>query len=814
MRRAAVRILIRTIAGILLLQLSCWAGEERDAGVALLERAGEARAKAEYEEARRLGYEAIACFGSDEQKSLRAKALAFTASVESILTHIPESRRLFAEALEIHERLGEQSGIVSVLTSIADLHGAAGDYDQALRGYERALDLARGLEGSYTAARVAHNMGWLQSMIGNHEEALALYREARATWAAQGKEYPVAFVDGSIAEVLTSLGRRDEARPLLERSLAYFREHDRPADTARIHVALGRLEAEEGRPVDALALFREALAVLERIDRKGDEFSTNLLIGRTLTQLGRLDDAEAVFAHTLAIKSLGPNLDNEVRYWGGVAELSLARKRPEEALSRAREGVRVIDRLSERLGDVEGAASREAFRDVFDVGFRAALELGSTEDVVALIESGRAASLRESLGSRNAIRSVVLAPDLEAHIAAAQRTARRAHAAYQRARRESARLSELRATRSAWEQARSALDRVQLRADRELKAAADALLLPADDMATIQARLGPAEALLYYGLASTDAFAVVLRRHAARLVRLGRSKDVEAAARAALSGEQHVDPAAFPALRAKVVDPLELGEGVTRLLVSPTGILGLVPFAALVPDKDVAFVQSGTTHGLLVQAGPPRGTMVLGLGDPDYGKADTVRMPRLASSGREVERVADVGLLRAEATETNLRRAIQAPPDGGRWRAVHLACHGTVDPLLPLRSALVMTADDENDGLLTVQDVFGMKVPADLVALSACETGSGRIYRTEGIVGLVRAFLFAGAPRVLCSLWKVDDQATTELMTRFYALWRPKEGVGISAAAALRQAQTYVSSQPQWKHPYFWAGWALWGLAL
>ena len=112
-----------------------------------------------------------------------------------------------------------------------------------------------------------------------------------------------------------------------------------------------------------------------------------------------------------------------------------------------------------------------------------------------------------------------------------------------------------------------------------------------------------------------------------------------------------------------------------------------------------------------------------------------------------------------------------------------------------------------------------MKIPADLAVLSACETVKGRVFRGEGIVGLTRAFMFAGAPRVICSLWKVDDEATRALMVKFYELWNPRDGKkGLGAAEALKKAQTYVRDltdkhgKQKWKHPYYWAAWTLWGL--
>ena len=129
-----------------------------------------------------------------------------------------------------------------------------------------------------------------------------------------------------------------------------------------------------------------------------------------------------------------------------------------------------------------------------------------------------------------------------------------------------------------------------------------------------------------------------------------------------------------------------------------------------------------------------------------------------------------------------------------------------------MQSALALGKSPPDDGRLTVVEIFTAKVPVDLVTLSACESGRGRIYQAEGILGLTRAFMYAGAPRVLCSLWLVDDAATQALMVKFYELWNPKQGEGKSAAQALAQAQAHVRAQPKWKAPHYWAAWVLWGL--
>lgn len=137
---------------------------------------------------------------------------------------------------------------------------------------------------------------------------------------------------------------------------------------------------------------------------------------------------------------------------------------------------------------------------------------------------------------------------------------------------------------------------------------------------------------------------------------------------------------------------------------------------------------------------------------------------------------------------------------------------GLVDSQHPMQSALALAFEDDGDNLLTFADILRHKIPADLAVLSACDTGRGRIYRSEGIVGLTQAFMLAGAPRVIVSLWRVDDDATRALMIEFYRLWRPERGKGFAAAKALRLAQAHIRTQSKWKHPYYWAAWVLWGL--
>ena len=175
--------------------------------------------------------------------------------------------------------------------------------------------------------------------------------------------------------------------------------------------------------------------------------------------------------------------------------------------------------------------------------------------------------------------------------------------------------------------------------------------------------------------------------------------------------------------------------------------------------------------------------------------------------------VGDVVLLRDEATKAGFLKAVSS---NTRWRSVHLACHGLLNPEHPLFSSLALAPTDQSDARLTVAELFTATIPTDLAVLSACDTGRGTIVRGEGIIGLTRAFVYAGSPRVLASLWKVNDEATRALMARFYELWNPKEAgrKGLPCATALKQAQQFVREHKnkKWAHPRYWAAWQLWGL--
>lgn len=192
----------------------------------------------------------------------------------------------------------------------------------------------------------------------------------------------------------------------------------------------------------------------------------------------------------------------------------------------------------------------------------------------------------------------------------------------------------------------------------------------------------------------------------------------------------------------------------------------------------------------------------------------SLRIPRLI--GTRVEAAGILELVpeaqRKQALDFAANRATATSAELGRYAMIHFATHGILNSVHPELSGIVLSLVDEQgqaqDGFLRLHEIYNLRLPVALVVLSACQTGLGKQIRGEGLIGLTRGFMYAGAPRVVASLWKVDDEATAELMKRFY------QGIvveGLRPAAALRAAQVEMWKQPRFAEPYYWAAFMLQG---
>jgi CHAT domain-containing protein/Tfp pilus assembly protein PilF len=200
--------------------------------------------------------------------------------------------------------------------------------------------------------------------------------------------------------------------------------------------------------------------------------------------------------------------------------------------------------------------------------------------------------------------------------------------------------------------------------------------------------------------------------------------------------------------------------------------------------------------------------------NPDRSPTRGFFLTRLPYTRREAQDILAVippgtGL---QALDFDASRSTALDPKLAQYRIVHFATHSFLDSEHPELSALAFSMVDQRgnrqDGLVGLQDIYNLNLPADLVVLSACETALGKEIKGEGLMGLTRGFMYAGATRVVASLWKVDDVATAELMQRFYMAMEQEK---MRPAAALQKAQVEMWRQQRWRNPYYWAAFELQG---
>jgi len=190
-------------------------------------------------------------------------------------------------------------------------------------------------------------------------------------------------------------------------------------------------------------------------------------------------------------------------------------------------------------------------------------------------------------------------------------------------------------------------------------------------------------------------------------------------------------------------------------------------------------------------------------------------LTRLTHSRKEAEAIVAVAPPGSSllALDFDASRSKALSEELKQFKIVHLATHGILDSANPELSGLVFSLVDKDGkparGYLRLGDIYNLNLPADLVVLSACQTAIGQEVKSEGLNGLTRGFMYAGAARVVASLWKVDDAATAELMKRFYTYMLDKK---LPAAEALRRAQLDIPTlKEEWRPSFYWAGFVLQG---
>ena len=775
----------------------------------------------------------------------------------SVLNDLGVLSRWMGELLDAREYYERAIAIPSPdgVPDFIHLHNLASVYWQ-MGELQKALDLEhRAMEGfTRTNDRVGIGyvlvvLGKFQLQLGNPQEALRLHQAALERWTETGWA-------GGIAESLLqlgtdqeALGERGQAMRTFREALRNFEKDGQPAGQGRTKLKMAALLLRDGDVAGAMEASQSALTLL----RASGYDDTDAIRVTAAVHAAKGDATEALAQYRQALDAYRASSDrvSQLETQVALARLDMREGRFDAAQSTLEEALTSLEALRYSLvSPAERASYLAARQSIFDLSIAVRMRRNEPRAAFELSERARARSLLDALPLARMARESGIDPsllrreeELRSRIsgkAAAMQTGDRARATALR--------SELQSLLAEHRR----IDAEMLRSDprfEQLLAGSPASL---DE---IQRHLDDDVLLVEYSLSDDGSWVWAVTSKSVVSIALAPRAEIEAAAREAVRmlpltrKREMLVPArrALSRLSHLVLRPIAAHLRGRRLVVVADGALQSVPFGALPDAKgepllaahEIVSLPSASLIPLLRrQRRLPGDATVAIVADPVLtaddprvtGKrgaasmpADLVRsladfgdtsFPRLLHTRAEAAAIAAllppqrrVQMLDFEASRA---RAISGILAGAR--VVHFASHALINDRHPELSGLVLSLVDRKgepqDGFLRLMDVYKLQLDAELVVLSACRTAQGRDVTREGLVGLARGFMHAGAPRVVASLWDVRDAATAELMKRFYtSMLRDKK----RPAAALRAAQLSLRSEPRWSAPVYWAGFTLQG---
>lgn len=754
------------------------------------------------------------------------------------------------------------------LNNLAILLAARGDVSGAEHAYHQSLAVKEKLApGTLTVASTLHNIGALYKRRGDAARAEDYYTRALAlTERVAPDSLDLAITVGNLGNLAKGRGDLAAAEALHQRALE-IKQRQAPGSltVAQTLVGLAQISALRGDLTAARERYEAARLLLEKAAPRGLEMPRVLLNLAGIATL-RHESVEAgrLLGRALAITE--EHAPGSMEHADTLRENGLQARRQGDATRAAAllgRAVDVLDSQTRRVGGSDevrttfAAQGHEFYADYIDT----LLALGQPARAFDVLERSRARGLRMMLAERDLVLDGDLPPDLAREQQRLREDDDRLQAALARLRpgRDDADIARLRSERRDLQERRARIiDRVRTASPR-LAALQYSRPLGLESMSQA---LEAGTVLLSYQIGtSTSRLFVVSRRgegapaltvheltlDAQRLrdqiQAMRRLIERQADPRTEAGGGLHtVARELYDVLLAPAGDALEAAD---RILIVPDGPLHSLPFAALIRPggasrerpwqyltewKPLHSTLSATVYAELTktrQASAMSSTLVA-FGDPQYPEADGAietgdgDVSALLRGGNTLEalpatRVEVSGLARTfgeaatvylgtEATESRAKAVRKA-------RYVHFATHGLLDPRWPLDSAVALTMpgtrrEGEENGLLQAWEIFEqVRLETDLVTLSACETALGAELAGEGLIGLTRAFHYAGARSVLASLWRVADGSTAALMATFYGHLRS----GLSKDEALRRAQREAIAEPATAAPFHWAAFTLSG---
>jgi CHAT domain-containing protein len=774
---------------------------------------------------------------------------------------------LLLQARELSRRLPDRRLEAQVVGNLASVYQALGELKRALAFYNDPL-LTNEKVAPFTWTNRLSNVAALYAELGKPDQALDAYRRVLASQFS-GEESLRLHARINMGQVLFQRGDTPAALEQLSRALRESRRLRSPGDEALTLECLGGLYLKERQARTALSYLQPARELRRAAPNRSDEAEVLVKIGSAYRLLGDMGQADRALGEALRLARAGKRQSTRVTCLQTRAAFDLVRGDPESARREAEEAIREIEAERGQVASDDLRISFfSQQRGPFDTEVGALMQLddrrpgqGLGAAALAASESAHARGLLDLIaqgriglrrGASPALhdRQTRLARELAAagDRRAAALAARPPDAA--RARRLDSELVAIHQREQ------------ELAAEISARSAfVDPKPLGARE---IQRLLDDQTALLEYWLGDKLAYLFVVTRGGLAIHRLSRpAAEIEqrvAELRRTLESPSGARLASFRRDAARLYrDLLPAGADAKRnLLIVPDGVLHLLPFEVLLTAEveratplarlpyllathTVAYVPSasvlrslrqrpprarpkGRPLGLLAYAysgrppesaiAPPAGPSATGAPGGGGGAAPArgaAGLAPLARVGTEVQAIAALYMPGARALyleERASRKNVVDNPLVETARRIHFASHGLIDEEHPDLSSLVLAPSGPgDDGKLRMADIFDLKLDADLVVLSACETGLGRQVTGEGLVGFTRAFFYAGARSLAVSLWLVADSSTPDLMRELYSRLERGE----NKAEALRQAKLAMIAGRRFAHPFYWAPFVLVG---
>ncbi|HEY2294443.1 MAG TPA: CHAT domain-containing tetratricopeptide repeat protein [Thermoanaerobaculia bacterium] len=795
--------------------------------------------------------EALACYeraaalfreaGKPQQEAL---VLVSTAGAYESLGEPRRALDLFDQVLMSLRAAGDKRGEAYALENIAKSQLTLGEIGESLAHHRQALAAFRELGDRWPEAGTLHNLGACYLALGELDRAGEHYEQALAIQKALGDRRGEAATLDDLGLIRQRLGEHRKARELYAQALELTRatgDRNQEAITLRL---LGQASLALGEPAAALDSLRQAAAIL---DATGDRVQAGVVLrltGEALALQGEPEKALEPLARGLSFSHAAGDRVGEAEALTSQARVERRLGRPREAESSLAAALPLFESARASIANPDLRASfLAARRQAYELRIDLLLDLdrgepaaGHARQALEISEQARARSLLDLLQeARTNLREGVDPALRERWLSARERLQAKTErqlklqSAGAPAERISAVEREIGSLLEEVEAAEAEIRRTSPRyaalvQPHPLRAEEIQALLDPDTL-LLEYSLGEERSVLWVvGSGSVTAFALPPR---ARIEALAHQVYEELSTRSVggeKAGRRSRDAARLELSRL-LLGPVA-GHLPSRLVIVPDGALHYVPFEALAdPGAPAATLLKGHVVVSLPSATvlaaqrrdlggrPPASRALAVLADPVFDRRQG-GFDRLPLTRLEAESIAAL----VPPDQRWLALGVQANRDavlGGelaRYRIVHFATHSRIDPRLPALSGVLLSQVGEDgaprQGLLSLEDIYNLRLDAGLVVLSGCETALGREVRGEGLVGLTQGFFQAGALRVVASLWPVQDRATAELMSHFYrAMLRD----GQTPAAALRQAQLALARDRRWGDPYYWAGFILLG---